>query len=374
MKQNHLVQKVVYIVSDIDKSLGFEWTALHLKSKYVLSFVLIGKHGTALEKYLSSIGVPCYVIADKDYPGNLNKWWKLLLYLKREKPQIVHSQLWRATLLAMTTSWLLRIKKRIFTRHHAALHYNEFPSGRKWDRLCNFLSTDIVAISQNVETILVDWDKANPGKVHVIHHGFDLDYFSRVDESEVVHLRNKYRLNHYPVVGVISRYLKLKGIQYVIPAVRKIREQFPDAHLVLANASGHYAQEIKSLLATLPHGSYTEIAFEKDLASLYQVFDVFVHTPVDATVEAFGQTYVEALAAGVPSVFTFSGVAPEFVRHEENALIVAYKNPEATATAIQRVLTDKALAESLIHKGRRSALRFSLPNMLTKLEALYEAP
>lgn len=365
-------KRLLYIVSDIDKALAFEWTSLFLKSRYDLTFILIGKQSTTLEKYLNAIGVPCYVISDDEYPGHFSKWFRLMKYLRQLRPDIVHTQLWRATLLGMTASWLLRVKQRVFTRHHAAIHYNEYPTGRKWDRLCNFLATHIVAISENVKTILIQWDKADGNKIHVIHHGFDFEYFTNTDAETVNRLRSSYTLDHYPVIGVIARYLKLKGIHYVIPAFEKVLEKYPKAHLILANASGEYVSEIRPLLSTLPNNAYTEILFEKDLASLYKLFDIFVHVPIHSTVEAYGQTYVEALVAGVPSVFTLSGVAPEFIRHEYNAIVVEYKDANATAAAIVRILEDKDLRQSLVTAGRTSVQEFSLPNMLIKLEALYE--
>lgn len=365
-------QRLLYVISDIDKALAFEWISSFFKSKYELTVILIGKRNTAFENYLASIEVPVSVIADDEHAGNFSKWLALIKYIRMIRPDIVHTQLWRATLLGMTASWMLRIKKRIFTRHHAALHYNEYPSGRKWDKLCNFIATDIVAISENVKTILIQWDKANPQKIQVIHHGFDFDYFSNTNEQQIENLRKKYIADHHPVIGVISRYLKLKGIQYVIPAFQKVLEKYPRARLVLANASGEYAGEIKTLLKSLPDHSYHEVLFEKDLASLYKLFDVFVHIPIHPTVEAYGQTYVEALASGVPSVFTLSGVAPEFIKHGHNAIVVEYKNIEATTTAILQILGDKALQQALIKTGRTSVQPFSLTNMLSKLETLYE--
>src|SRR5256885_4070776 len=42
-----------------------------------------------------------------------------------------------------------------------------------------------------------------------------------------------------------------------------------------------------------------------------KLLDVFVHAPIAPQVEAFGQVYVEAMAAGVPSVITRAGIRSE---------------------------------------------------------------
>jgi hypothetical protein len=62
--------------------------------------------------------------------------------------------------------------------------------------------------------------------------------------------------------------------------------------------------------------------------------------PIDDTIEAFGQTYIEALISGVPSVFTLSGVASEFIENGKNALVVDYKNSEQISVAIDQILTN----------------------------------
>jgi glycosyltransferase involved in cell wall biosynthesis len=363
-------KKVTYIISDIDGALAFEWTARELTEKYDLLFLLIGKESSQLERYLQQVNVRCLVVSDARYPSFFSKWRRIFSILRNEKPDVIHAHLWRALLLGLSTAWVLRIKKRIFTRHHGIIHYREHPSGRKWDKICNWLATDIIAISQSVKKVLIDWDGAQTGKVHVIQHGFDFKYF---EHDESFRLQSKYGIknDNRPVIGVIARYVHWKGIQYIIPAFHKLLAKHPNAHLVLANATGNYSAEIKILLRQLPRHSYTEIAFENDLSSLYRLFDVYVHTPIEKESESFGQTYVEALLVGIPSVFTISGVAAEFIRHEYNALVVDYMNVEMITHAVERILDDNKLRDNLVSAGKASIQDFSLDRMISKLQALY---
>jgi glycosyltransferase involved in cell wall biosynthesis len=175
----------------------------------------------------------------------------------------------------------------------------------------------------------------------------------------------------FPVVGVISRFLELKGIQHIIPAFRKLLAEYPGACLVLANAKGPYEPEVRKLLAGLPGGSYVTIPFEKDIAALYRLFDVFVHVPVDGHSEAFGQIYIEALASGIPSVFTLSGIAHDMIRHGENALVVPYCDPDSIFGAVKRILTDPELAGRLKAQGPVTAGMFDFNKMASDTEAWY---
>jgi glycosyltransferase involved in cell wall biosynthesis len=366
------VKKVANIISDVDKALAFEWIGSKLNTEFNLFFILIGKEKSELSEFFAKNEIRFYVLDEHKYKSFFSQWLQLFLILKKEKPLVVHTHLWRANLLGLSASWLLGIPKRIFTRHHATIHYTQYPSGRKWDKLCNFLATDIVAISKNIEEILLNWDRASKNKLHLIHHGFDFNYFDHVDEDQIEVLKKKYALTNYsPVVGVISRYTHYKGIQYIIPGFLELLKKYPRAHLVLANAKGDYQNEIKSILKTLPLGSYTEIPFESNLALLYKLFDIYVHVPIDKFSEAFGQTYVEALIAKVPSVFTLSGVAQEFITNNENALVVNFKSSTGIFESMNRLLSDESLRNNLIKTGRQSIEQFNMDSYILKLKNLY---
>lgn len=367
------LKRVIYIISDVQKALAFEWTADFLKGKYDLYFILVGEPNTELARYLHQSNIQCFEVTPPQFSSAASIWYRVFLIILRVKPDIVHMHLWRATLLGLPAAWLLGVKQRIFTRHHAMLHYDEYPSGRKWDRLCNFLATDIVAISENIRRILIEKESVRPDKVHLINHGFDLAYFKVVQPERVARLRSKYPIQDVkgPVIGVIARYTERKGIQFIIAAFKQVLEVYPDAHLILANAHGEYADHLRGMLSTLPRSAYTEIRYESDLAALYKLFNVYVHVPVDVAYESFGQTYIESLAAGVPSVFTLSGVAPEFIRDQHNALVVGYSNSTGIGAAILRILEDANLREQLISAGYESVRRFSKNVMFGKLEELY---
>ena len=368
--------KVVYIVSEIDKALGFEWIAQAIdKTKIELVFFLIGKRNTELAAQLTVEGVRVY---EFPFSGKSDAPWifiNVIIRLLQIRPQVIHTHLFYANLIGLTAGWLTWVPKRIYTRHHAMVHYDEYPKGLKWDKYCNIMATHIIAISNNVKNILIDKDKARPEKIYIIHHGFKLPYFQNVDAERIRHLNEKYRINsqHFPVVGVISRYLKLKGIQYILPAFKKLKEKYPHAHLILVNTQGNYSNSIRTLLLELEPDSFTEIGFEYDLIALYKLFDVFVHVPVDAQSEAFGQTYVESLASGIPSVFTLSGVAPEFVVHERNALVVPFCDAENIYQSMMRILTDADLRKNLVMNGRDSATLFPLGKMINQLEQIYQS-
>lgn len=366
-------QKLVYIVSEVDKSLHFEWITPFLKKEFQLSFVLLGKPDSFLEKFLKDENVPVCSIAYFRKFDLVKAWFKIFWILLKTRPEIVHTHLWKANLTGLSAAWFAGVKKRIYTRHHASIHYKAYPSGLKWDKLNNRLATHIIAISKNVEHLLVNFDKADTDKVRLIYHGFQFSYFRDAERARKNPLYEKYNISseHHPVIGVISRLTEWKGVQYIIRAFKKLRSYFPTAHLILANAHGDYAQVIDLLLADLPTSSFTKITFENDLAALYDLFDIFVHVPVDEDSEAFGQIYIEPLIVGIPCVFTLSGIAREFVVHRKNAMVVDFENEEQICTAIITLLKDPGMVKTLLENGRKAVAKFTIHRYLTGLNELY---
>lgn len=370
------VKKVVYVISGINYSLGFDWLDQYLdRSRFEPVFVFLNQTEPSLVPLLEMRGTSViyfHLGSKKDYPTILFKLIQLFLKIK---PDIVHAHLFDANLLAMSAAFLTGVKRRVYTRHHSTYHHDYHPSMVKYDKLVNSLSTHIASISENVTSIMVSREKVNPSKIFLVHHGFELHKFQHVERVKVDALRSKYNVeSHFPVIGVISRFTSWKGIQFIIPAFKHLLVKFPDAVLLLANASGEYEREIDKLLEGIPSHSYRKIAFETDLFSFYQLFDIFVHVPVDEYAEAYGQVYVEALASGIPSVFTLSGVAREFIVNEENALVVPFKDAIAILNAMERILSDEKIRERISLNGPNAVRgRFEVMNMMNTLYKLYEA-
>ena len=366
-------KRITYIVSNVDKALAFEWVVEFLDaSRFSLSFILLNPGDSALERFCRRMDVPVKRITYRGKRDVPRAFLSIFLYLVFRRPHFVHCHMFEAYVLGVPAAWLAFIRGRVYTRHNATYHREYYPRVVKFDAMANRLSSRVVATSENVARVLRRGEGVPERKVCTIRHGFPLEKFMDVPQSEVDELAARYgTAGRHPVVGVIARYLDLKGIQYVIPAWKRLREEYPDSHLVLANARGPFADEITRLLSHVPESAYTEIPFEDNIYALYNLFDIHVHVPINPEIEAFGQTYVEALASGTPSVFTMSGVAPEFVRHEQNALVVPFEESAPIYEAMKRILTDDQLRRRLIQQGKTDVQQFGVEVMIRKLQELY---
>lgn len=368
-------RKIFYIISHIHKSLGFEWAAMGLKDSFDLTFILLNEGNSLLEEFLIEKGIRVVRIKYRGKRDILRTFIFLYRLLRKEEPAVVHAHLFDASLLGLTAALLAGIQKRIYTRHNSTFHHIYFPAAVKYDRWINRMSTHVVSISQATDRVLIDMEQVPKNKIRKIPHGFVLETFTNVEASRVDYIRRKWGIpSGSPVIGVIARHIEWKGIQYIIPAFKKFLEQFPTACLVLANATGPYHKEICELLEGVPEQRIIFIPFEDDVAALYQVFNFYIHTPIDPLCEAFGQTYVECLAAGIPAIVTLSGIAAEFIQHEVNALVVDFKNSEQVYNSMIRLANDPLLSSRLSEIGNRDVFScFQVDSMIDSLKNLYDA-
>lgn len=364
--------KITYIISNINKALEFEWAVTELTKKgFKLNFILINSEGSELEKYILKNNIPCVSIKFRNKYFLTYVIYKLIQFLKFYRPDIVHCHLFEATITGLIAAKLSGIKKRVHTRHHSTFHHKYYKHAVKYDKLNNLLSTKIIAISNVVKKILLK-EGVLMNKIEVVHHGIDLSEFSNVGNERIIKLKNLYnKENKFPVIGVISRYTQWKGIQYVIPAFKELLKEYPDSLLILANAKGDYKIKIQSILTTLPIGSYNEILFEEDLFALYKLFTIFVHAPIDEDSEAFGQVYIEALAAGIPIVCTKSGIGNDILIHEDNAHIVPYSDPESILQGMKKLLNNKIYRDKIVSNGYETVKEFSHHKKFNRLGDIY---
>ena len=368
--------RLLYIISQPVRWLPFEWVAGGLcRARFDLSYLMMSRVPSPSIPHIRACGVPTRHLP---YPGRhaLPAAIRAIArHCREEGIDIVHAHAMDACLAGLLGARLGGVKVRIHTRHHAG----PYPASHRpfwydvYDRWNNTISTGVIAPSELTRRVLIERDKVPPAKVTVINHGFDLGAFRDVDPESVSRTRRKYGLEEgSPVVGVVARYERIKGVEHIIEAFRTLLRTYPQARLVLANARGQYAPRIQELLRTLPEGRYVEIPFEDDIPPLYKTFDVFVHAPIRPHLESFGQVYVEAMAAGVPCVCTAAGIAGEYIRDGHNAILVGPEDPARIHDGIARLMTDAMLRERLIANARLDVEdRFGLETMLHALEDYY---
>ncbi len=368
--------RLLYVISQDVRWVMFEWIAARLdRERFQLCFLVLYQRRAEIAERLAAQGFDCETIRYSGFFRFPTAVVKIAALCRRKRIDLVHVHFVKAALAGLTGAALAGVRGRLQTRHHAGpLPRDHRPSyGVLFDRYCNRLSTQILAPSRQAWRALAECDHVAEAKIRLLPHGFDWGAFRDVSEIEVEELRKKYGIaDDGPVVGVIARYEKIKGVRHIVQAFARLLRDHPSALLVLANAQGRDSPAVRGELKRLPAERYVEIGFEPNPFALYRLFDLFVHVPVGPAMEGFGQVYVEALAAGLPSVFTRSGVACEFLVHLRDAWIVEPGRSDQIFTALKSLIADPGLRAKLSRNGATAVReRFGVDSMVAGLERAY---
>lgn len=164
-----------------------------------------------------------------------------------------------------------------------------------------------------------------------------------------------------------------KGVHTLIDAVGRLLAGGRRVRLTVAGAGPEpYTARLRALAEPIA-GAVTFLGAvpPADLAALYREHDLFAFPSLG--VEAFGLTFLEAMASGLPVVASTGGGHSEALVDGANSLTFPAEDAPALAAALARVLDDAALRRRLAEAGVATVReRFTTARYVTELEAFLE--
>lgn len=179
-----------------------------------------------------------------------------------------------------------------------------------------------------------------------------------------------------PIVGVVGNVKKWKGQETIVRATHLLRDCHPELRCVLAGGSSPsdmpYREHLEALCRDLGIEKRVIFAgFQPNAIDYMRLMDVVVHTSTSP--EPFGIVLLEAMLLGKPLITTTIGGPAEIVLDGETGLLVDPGQPELLAGAIDRMLSDPAVAAAMGRKGKeRLASEFALERTLGETTAIYD--
>jgi len=182
--------------------------------------------------------------------------------------------------------------------------------------------------------------------------------FERFHPGEELQLRERYGMQSKVIISCVSRLVPRKGQDVLIQALPAIRQNIPDAVLLLVG-SGPYEGQLRKLAAqhhVTEHVVFTGSVSPADLPRYYRLGDLFAMPcrtrRKGLDVEGLGIVYLEASASGLPVIAGDSGGAPDAVQDGVTGRVVDGRDSEAVAEAIVAILRDPVMAEEMAKAGR----------------------
>lgn len=288
------------------------------------SFLCFYKERPRMIEDMKAFGCDVYWVKyneDKRKLGILRSIPKVYALLKKIKPDIVHCHLFDDAIMSLFSAKLAGVKVRVITKGDASYHYYYAPKWMPFDKLNNSLATHIVALSGENKEFVVNKEKAHPTKVFTIHHGIPKEDYLVKNDSKVIEIKKKYNLDGKFVFGSVGRLEQNKGMMDIVKAAIVLKEKGHEFKLIIVG-EGKQEKELLQLVKENDLESFVCLAGwfdEKDIPSLYECLDVYVHA---SHFETFGFVIAEAMMHGLPIVATKStGAAKDSIEHKENGYL-----------------------------------------------------
>jgi glycosyltransferase involved in cell wall biosynthesis len=247
------------------------------------------------------------------------------------------------------------------------------PMQKRAQRLVCRLADRILVNADAVKDWLIA-ERYDTAKIVVIRNGVDVRS-ERPAVSE--RILNELGLPpRVPLVGVVSRLQRLKGLEPFLEAAAVVARRFREVRFLIVGDAGpedrSYRAGLTELAWRLGLGDRVVFAgLRTDVPELLACVTVSVMPSLD---EALSNALLESMAAGVPVVATRVGGTPEAIEDGVTGVLVPPNEPDALANAICRVLADPSLGARLGRAARQAAAeRFSTRQMVQATEQLYES-
>ncbi len=210
----------------------------------------------------------------------------------------------------------------------------------------------------------------------VVPPGVDTSRFQPLDAAERSSVRGELGLPvDAPLVVSVSRLVPRKGMDTLIRAAARLRDRVPDVVVAIAG-SGRDRARLEGLVeATGAPVRLLGRVPDEILPGLYGAGDVFSMSCRNRwgglEQEGFGIVFVEAAAAGVPSVAGDSGGSAEAVAHGETGLVVGRpEDPNEVGDALADLLEDDSRRLEMGRRARqRAEAEFSYDVLAARLRS-----
>ncbi|WP_417463936.1 glycosyltransferase family 4 protein [Kordiimonas sp.] len=216
----------------------------------------------------------------------------------------------------------------------------------------------VIAVSSFTASLIEQKYGVKAGRIKCLGNGVNLEKF-RARPTENV--RVPLGLNAGPLVLSVGRLVPRKGFDQLLRAWPNVLTAVPEAQLAIVG-SGPQESELEGIIAELGITKSVHLlghVADGQLPSLYASADVFAmpnRTMPDGDTEGFGLVFLEAAAAGTPSIAGRAGGAVDAVIDGKTGKLVDGKDTGAIAFAVTELLTDEVQRREMADAARAHAL------------------
>ncbi|QLE41571.1 glycosyltransferase family 4 protein [Nostoc sp. C052] len=329
------------------RNAGVEWLVIFLEN------------GPMVEQ-VKSLGIDARVVESgrlRQIHRFIGAVLRIAAIARRERADIIVNWMWITHISGGLAAMLAGLP--------AVWYQLEVPSDKTWlVRIATLIpARAIITLSQDGKQAQAEIWPHRP--TPLVYPGVALDRFEPNALPTPEEARRKLGLPlHGPLIGIVGRLQRWKGMHVLVQAMPKILQKYPDAHCVVVGGKHDlepdYEDFLKAEITALGLKDQVIMAgLQRNIPEWVQAMDVFVHA---SNKEPFGIVIIEAMALGKPVIAGDAGGPTEIITDGMNGLLTPYGDADKLAIAILRYLDEQEFAQSAGIAARQRALDFSTQN------------
>jgi glycosyltransferase involved in cell wall biosynthesis len=206
-------------------------------------------------------------------------------------------------------------------------------------------------------------------RIKIIYNGAELEQFPSVTTNEKIEIRQQLGLKQDSfVVGIVANLRPVKQVDTFLRAAALADSRLANLQFLVAG-DGEQRKELEN---TASEGGIADKTFflgkRTDIPQILAACDAAV---LSSSSESFSNSIVEYLASGLAVISTDVGGCREIIEDGVNGFIVPVADPEAMATRIIELATNKHPQITSITNREKVEIMFSRESMVSSFERLY---
>ena len=297
---------------------------------------------------------------------DLKSLWEMWNFLRKEKPQIVHTHTPKAGIIGMLAARLAGVPHRLHTV--AGLPLMEATGIKR--KILNFVekltyssATRVYPNSKGLYDFILQNNFTQSNKLKIIangsSNGINTTFFSPAQVSEIEKVALREKLNIQPddfVFVFVGRIVSDKGINELIKAFSQLQtaennEQIGIKLLLVGGLESDLDPLNPETLAEINQNKdIISVGFQQDVRPFFAISDALAFPSYR---EGFPNVVMQAGAMGLPSIASDINGCNEIIVEGENGLIIPSKNVEKLKEKMLTLARDKNLYIKLKENSRR---------------------
>ncbi len=292
------------------------------------------------------------------FVGKLVFWGAIFWSIFDIKPDVVHVQGIGIGIPALFISKLLRIPYVIYGRGSDVY----LP-----DWFTKFTSKTIIANASSAIALTNDMKMVMQGiydrDIAVVSNGIALcEYVNKFSVHKSEGLKKK--------ILFVGRLQPVKGVQYLLQAMKLIHNEIPDAMLILIGDGDerNYLEDLTDRLGVRECVDFVGIVPHERIPEYMYQSDIFILSSLS---EGFPVTVLEAMACSLPIVATKVNGLSDIIEDGVNGYLVEAKDIGEMADKIIILLKNPQIRNTMSENNLKKVLAFTWENVVSQLEHIY---